>query len=1052
MVRKKFFSAVIVFFLLQATLSLAATYTLLTPDTPEEKLPSIIIQYNQETNTGYKIDFSKPLVWYDFSPEATMRRAALFIQEAVKKMTGKTIPIQCSNEISKGIILLTINSAPEQIKNSPEVKKALANDGTDSYNNKEAFYIKTEPNRVLVIANSPEGIIAGVVDLMESTGYEILGMGPNWIYAPDYKTKPLVFNINKSGRPGFYIRALWPTSGQSYGVGTIMEKPPHPDDETVDISWYRWAIGTKIYGSSMPGFPGHAMQGYHKAVIEAMKKTKTTEGFLVPKINIGLFSEKPAASAENNGELWINSDTEGVHAGKVYISNGKEWVEQSLLEIGANLDLSVPLVREVIFEEMKKQSERFFEKNPDGLFIFGYEPEDGGGYAVLDKYMRYKNWYPEYCKKEGIPFGRPYVLHGYNGLDQPVEIWDPSSASDTVFGFANWLLHEYDKWIDSLPPEKRITSTGKSKKEMVRCSGYSYNFHDVPPNFNLDPRIRVMIASYPKHRGWGKWKNFKTQMDMAKAFQKMLPREPSGDYRIISLAYYHDPGTAGIPAAWSASPKSILEDLKTTYQAGIKALSCETDFNFGKYGLAYYLMTKVLWNPKMSLAELEQIRDRWFQKAFGSAWKEMKQYYDFMLIDNLPVNGPNSWAKAIRMIDEADKKINPEKEPDVQKRIDDIKQYWYYHYLEESGKANPNSQEMKEYVWKGQMSYMVAMHAVVRRVFGVYDVKKAAGEYANGPAHYTHEETQQWWNKVLDFWKLVPVSYFKDAILADGKKASEIDLNDMVVVKEFQAEFQSPCNYYSKTPLDVPFVYNSGYQKPVRFYTVAKKQGDVIGFKIFWPYNPNDAYYRERDFAYGVDWWDRKAKKWVSILDETMTKQTSKEFILSNGSKVQLVDVSIQAKNPGTYRFSTGYGGNLASIATPYYDVSTGKSLKAHPFTYFLNQDGLTQHPAYFYIPKGTKSLDLEVFDKYGYKIITLYTGLFPTDPSKIRKVDVSKQGTYTIQLNPGEDGTIARIEGNGFSFPYFYSIPQLWAKSPASLVIPRAIAQADGWTIDEGE
>ncbi len=1031
----------------------AVGYTLLTPTTPQENLPSIIIHYDEEAKAGYNIDFSKPLVWYDSSKEATMRRAGSFIQESVKKMTGRIIPLKCSNDISKGIVLLMVRDAPDHIKNDPQIKKALANDGTDSYNNKEAYYIKTEPNRVLVIANNPEGIIAGVVDLMESTGYEILGMGPNWIYAPDYKTKPVVFNINKAGRPGFYIRALWPTSGQSYGVGTIMEKPPHPDDETVDVSWYRWSVGAKIYGSSMPGFPGHAMQAYHKSVIEAMKRTNTTEGFLVPKASIGLFTERPEASTDNNGEMWINSDPEGTpQTGKVYISNGKEWIEQSLLEIGANLDLSVPLVRQVILEEMKKQSEQFFEKNPDEVFIFGHEPEDGGGYSVLDRYMKYKNWYPDYCKKEGIPFGRPYVLHGYNGLNQPVEIWDPSAASDTVFGFANWILHEYDKWIDSLPQEKRITSTGKSKKELVRSSGYSYNYHDVPPNFNLDPRIRVMIASYPKNRGWGKWKNFKSQLDMAKAFQIMLSREPSGDYRIISLSYYSDPGTAGIPAAWSASPKSILDDMKTTYHAGIKALSCETDFNFGKYGLAYYLMAKVMWNPGITLSELEKIRDTWFQKAFGSAWKEMKEYYDFMLTDNLPVNGPNSWARAIRMIDKADKKINPDKEPDAQKRIDDVKQYWYYHYLEESGKATPSSQEMKEYVWKGQMSYMVAMHAVVRRTFQIYEVKKAAGEYANGPAHYTHEETQVWWNKVLDFWKLVPVVYFKDAVLANGKKASDVDINDLVIVKEFQAEFPSPCNYYLTTPIDAPFCYNSGYQKPVKFLTIARQQGDIIGFKIFWPYNPDDAYYRARDFNYGIEWWDTNTKKWVSIVDETMTKQPSKEVVMADGKKIQLVDVSIQAKRPGTYRFSTGYGGNLASITTVYYDVQTGKYSKPCPFTYFLNQEGLTQHPAFFYIPKGTKSLDLEVFDTHGYKILTIYSGLFPTEQSKIRKIDISKQGTYTIKLNPGEDGTIARIEGNGFCFPYFYSIPQLWAKSPASLVIPRAIAEADGWTIPNQE
>ncbi|MCM8805592.1 MAG: hypothetical protein NC825_02525 [Candidatus Omnitrophica bacterium] len=1038
--------------ILQPLLVKTSCYTMISPSQSIQEIPSIVIQYDSETKSGYFIDFSKPLAWYDTSPPATMRRAATFIQEAIEKMTGKKVQIQCSNDISKGIVLLIVSNAPDQIKNNPEVKKALQNNGADSYNDREAYFIKSEDKRVLIIANRPEGIIVGAVDLMESTGYEILGMGPNWIYVPDYRTKALTFNVTKSGRPGFYIRALWPTSGQSYGVGTIFgEKPPHPDDETVDISWYRWAIGTKIYGSSMPGFPGHALQAYHKDVIEEIRKTKKTEGFLVPEIKLGLSSERPAAGTENQGVLWINIDADGTpEAKKVYISNGKTWVQQDLSQIDANLDLSVEFVRQIIFENMKKQSEQHFEKNPDDVFIFGYEPEDGGGYAVLDKYLRYKNWYPEYCKKEGIEFGKPYVLHNYNGLNQPVEIWDPSSASDTVFGFANWLLHEYDRWIDSLPPEKRVTQTGKPKKQMVRCSGYSYNYHDVPPDFNLDPRIRVMIASYPKHRGWDKWKNFKSQIDMAKAFQIMLPGEPSGDYRIISLAYYADPGTAGIPAGWSALPKSILEDLKNTYQAGIKALSCETDFNFGKYGLAYYLMTKILWNPQMSINELEKIRDNWFQKAFGSAWKEMKQYYDFMLVDNLPVNGPNSWAKAIRFIDEAAKKINAEKEPMAQKRIDDVKQYWYYHYLEESGNAKPDSPQMQEFVWKGQMSYMVAMHAVVRRVFNLYDVRKAAGEYSKGPAHYTHQETQIWWNKVLEFWKYVPVTYFRDTFLSNGKKASEIDLNDLVSVKEFQEEFKSPCNYYSTTPVDVPFLYNSGYMKPVKFLTVAMNPGDAIGFKLFWPYNPDDGYYRQKDVSYGVEYWDKKNKKWVSIVDETMTKQPSKEAVLYDGGKIQIVDVSIKAPYTGSYRFSVGYGGNLACLTSCTFDIQTGKYTRYQPHTYFLNQDGLTQQPVYFYIPKGTKTLDFEVYDTYKYKILTLYTGIFPDDPSKIRKIDISKQGTYTIQLNPGEDRTIARIEGNGFAFPFFYSIPQYWAKSPSALLIPRGIAEADGLTVIE--
>ncbi|HOK80954.1 MAG TPA: hypothetical protein PK165_07595, partial [bacterium] len=151
----------------------AANYTMITPQMANENLPPIVIQYNAEMKTGYYVDFSKPIVWYDSSPAATMGRAAIFVQEGIEKMTGKKVPTVCSNDISKGIILLTINGAPEKLKKDPDVKKALSNNGKDAYNEKEAYFIKSEPDRVLVIANNPKGIIAGVVDLMESTGYEI---------------------------------------------------------------------------------------------------------------------------------------------------------------------------------------------------------------------------------------------------------------------------------------------------------------------------------------------------------------------------------------------------------------------------------------------------------------------------------------------------------------------------------------------------------------------------------------------------------------------------------------------------------------------------------------------------------------------------------------------------------------------------------------------------------------------------------------------------------------------------------------------------------------
>ena len=173
-----------------------------------------------------------------------------------------------------------------------------------------------------------------------------------------------------------------------------------------------------------------------------------------------------------------------------------------------------------MLESMKERAIKAFQSEPNAIFVFGTDPEDGGGvYREIAKRLKNKNWYPEYLAKEGVAFGQPYVLHNFKGLNQPNELLAPAAPSDTVFGFNNWLLYEFDRWIDSLPPQDRFTSTGKPKKQQIRLSLYSYNYHDVPPNFNLDPRIRVMIAGYPKHRGLGKWANFVTRLDLAQSFQ-----------------------------------------------------------------------------------------------------------------------------------------------------------------------------------------------------------------------------------------------------------------------------------------------------------------------------------------------------------------------------------------------------------------------------------------------------------------------------------------------------------------------------------------------------
>ena len=990
----------------------------------EEAAPPIVLQYDAAEKTGFDWARLDALPYYALPTEdgATAIRAARYLREAIRRMTGKEPDVSSKNDLSRGFVLALLKNAPADIQNDKAVIAALKNDGKDNYNANEAFFIRSEVGRVLIVANTPDGLMNGVVELLESADYEVLGMGPNWIYVPDHKTKPLVFDIARGGRPGFYIRNLWATSAQQYGVGTLMEVHDEADETVLD-SYARWRVGTRMEGQSMADFPGHALYPYHKSVVAKVKETGSTKGFLTPQTTLGLAADRPEASKKNLDALWIDTDDD-----KVWGSDGAKWIEQNPNGMGFSLDHSVPFVREIILEDLKKRATEHFQKDPDAPMIFGLDPEDG---VHPIEYTDDKNWYPDYLKKEGVKFGAPYVLNGFKGLDQPKEIWDGMAFSDTMFGFDNWLLREYDQWIDALPTADRKTASGRDKKAILRLSHYSYGFHDVPPNFNIDPRIRVMIAGYPKHRGLGKWKNFASNDDIAQAFQVMLPREPSGDYWITSIAYYGDYTIDGIGG--SHLPQALASQIHDKYKVGFRAINDETDFNFGKKGLEYYLYAKMLWNPKLSAQELNVLRDRWLQRAFGAGWETMRDYYNFMAPENYKINAPNTWAKAIRFIQSADEKI-----PDgsmEQKRLDDLKQFWYFYYLLDKGQAKPDSAAFKEFVWKGQMSYATAMQMVTKRFFNTANAVEAAGAPLNtGRAHYTHEETQEWWNEILENWKVAPVADFTDATLADGSAARDVDLNDLVEIKKFRGENVLP---------DAPFLYHAqSYSNPIRFAKVAKA-GEEIGFQIFWPFAEN-ANYRARNVFYGISRWNKQQKKWDELADKTTASVASQLVKDKDNAEFQLATLRYQVPQPGTYRIEVMNAGDYSKLTSLAFDFSTGQYSRVADQTYLGNFEGLTQSPAFFYIPRGTKSLDFEIWDSNGGKTLTLYNSLPADGAPPTRKVDVSARGTHNIPLEENETGTVAMYSSNGFAFPYLYSAPNLWAKSTSALLVPREIAKAD--------
>jgi hypothetical protein len=815
----------------------------------------------------------------------------------------------------------------------------------------------------------------------------------------------------------------------------------------VEVSYRRWQIGTRTAGQSMPSYPGHAMYPFHLPVLQHMRQNPQENGFLFP-VTVGPASAKPQADEKHKNLFWLTTDEDSPDGKPVaYRCMGSEWKRLDRGYLDVYLDVSRPFVRQMVLETMKARAQAAFQQNPRDVFIFCTEPEDGGGgYENYVAHAHDRWWYKNYRDQERIPLGmQPYALHGSFGIDQPSEQWDDTSPSNTVFGLSNWLLREFDKWIQSLPPEQQVTAAGVPKASLVRISHYSYNYHDVPPTFNLDPRIRVMIAGFPKHRGGGRWMQLRTPLDLAKAMHLMLPREPSAIYDVTSLAYFWDQNIQDACHRTSLDPVELQTYVQACYAQNVRAACNEIDLNFGKVGPAYYMLPRLWWNPGMTPAQAQALFERWLQRCFGDGWTSMRDYYELIDARTPKALAPNFWASAIKLIDDADAGIDPMRQPDAQRRIDDLKQHWYYYFLIDTEQATRNSPAMQEFAWKGQMSYMVAMHAMAKHRFNVSNIADALPpELTQGPAHYTAEETGRWWAQVQTHWQYTPVMSFAQTRLCNGKPAGEVDLYDLVSVPAFALPRKSGSGAGSERYL------TNGYLGLPPVLVRAQRSGQDVGFQISWDHG-NDARHQSVSVHYGIEWWDARDRAWRSLVDPTMTSVVTTR---TNDAKLkrsrQWAQARFSAPQPGVYRIAINrVGGNYAFLAGLGSDGSPDAAAAdaiAQGFTFEGTCRGLTQEAAWFYIPKGAATLDLETWDTLP-KSITFYKALPPVPANATRTVKLQELRKVTrVELQPDETGKPASLQMSGFTLPYLHSVPYLWAKSPDALLIPRAIAESDGW------
>jgi hypothetical protein len=684
---------------------------------------------------------------------------------------------------------------------------------------------------------------------------------------------------------------------------------------------------------------------------------------------------------------------------------------------------------------------------------------------------RMQQWVP------GVMWGVPALgcsfeesLKRHEELMPLIKQWSPDwllhKAAAPIYFENNWLLREFDKHVKSLPAADQL-SGGIPKTNLIHTLCYSYGAHDVPPNFNFDHRVRMCVSGYTSHRGQGKWLYCNSFNDVMRAMQVMLPQCDMSQYWVYIVSFpSSDWGLNTMGDAGFLTPEDVYSRVHDNFYAvGGRNLGVEMDVDFGKNGLTYYMYAKMFWEPTMSLAQLQALRDRWILRSYGAeAAGVMSQYYDLMSPRNF-VSSPNMWAMAIRCIQQADA-VTPDGTPEKQ-RLNDLKQFWYYYYLQDhvmsrSGswpgnmKANIEPaiiDKVKEFLWKGQTSYITPLYCFTWGMFramdkkgnipSIYEVCSPTWYDTNkkyiAPAHYTEAETAGWWADVVKYFPYTTVCQFQTSRLSNGKLGWDVDLNNLTAIREFRGE----------APGDGTFIYMPNHAAQPAPLVTAQNAGDAVGLKVFsFPGNPPTPFV----ITYTVDRWDPTARAWQKDLYSRAVASANDGLPTKSHEVASLTFSNTVAR--GIYRFNLGeVAGGAITLSSPDYDT------RSNTFSGDSIAQGLTLTQrlgyvyvvpiGYIYIPKGTTTLDLETWDDANPKTIDLYTGLpSGSTPWKLsRTVDIHGRGPHRIPLNPGEAGSIACMNHGGTAVPYFYSIPNIWAKQPWMLMVPEDIAKADGLT-----
>lgn len=183
----------------------------------------------------------QPIVISEKASEST-RKVAAELADYLGRITGAAFRVQAGDG-SQGIVLGTLAEFP-----TPALAEVLALRNT--YDGREAFAIRTEAKRLLLLGATDLGTSHAAFRFLEALGCRWFFPAREWEVIPTQRK--LSVALEETSRPRILARRIW------YGYGFFTDKG-HPHNGSVQKDYEAWARHNRM-ASSFKVHAGHAWQ------------------------------------------------------------------------------------------------------------------------------------------------------------------------------------------------------------------------------------------------------------------------------------------------------------------------------------------------------------------------------------------------------------------------------------------------------------------------------------------------------------------------------------------------------------------------------------------------------------------------------------------------------------------------------------------------------------------------------------------------------------------------------------------------------------------------